>query len=110
MRFVLLGLLCAGSRSSSNAMTSGPVGGLRAQHALGGLLYLFISLWILSIFGDYGDMTSWYQARHMELFHWSLLSERRPVPPLRLGVKGRRRHAAGAAGLVFWAWNLYTLL
>lgn len=46
-----------------------------------GLLYLFISLWILSIFGDYGDMTSWYQARHMELFHWSLLLERRPVPP-----------------------------
>ena len=38
-----------------------------------GLLHLFIALWIMSIFGNYGDMDSWYRAKQMELFHWSLL-------------------------------------
>lgn len=38
-----------------------------------GLLYLFISLWIMSIFGNYGDMHSWERAKQIELFHWSIL-------------------------------------
>lgn len=37
-----------------------------------GLLYLFIALWILSIFGNYGEMGSWYDAEHLVLL-WSLL-------------------------------------
>lgn len=38
-----------------------------------GLLYLFIALWLLSIFGNYGDLASWYRVRQIRLFHWSLL-------------------------------------
>jgi hypothetical protein len=38
-----------------------------------GLLYLFIALWIMSIFGNYGDMRSWHQVKQIELFHWSVL-------------------------------------
>jgi hypothetical protein len=38
-----------------------------------GLLYLFIALWIMSIFGNYGDMHSWEQVKQIELFHWSIL-------------------------------------
>ncbi len=38
-----------------------------------GLLYLFIALWIMSIFGNYGDMHSWKDVRQIELFHWSIL-------------------------------------
>ncbi len=74
-----------------------------------GLLYLFISLWILSIFGDYGDMTSWYQARHMELFHWSLLFGAAACAAIWLGVKDDDAMLRGY-GLVFLGLNLYTRL
>ena len=38
-----------------------------------GLLYLFIALWILSIFGNYGDLNSWYSVKQYELLHWGIL-------------------------------------
>lgn len=38
-----------------------------------GLLYLFIALWIMSIFGNCGDMHSWERAKQSELFHWLIL-------------------------------------
>ena len=37
------------------------------------LLYFFVSLWILSIFGNYGDISSWRTVRQIELFPWALL-------------------------------------
>lgn len=38
-----------------------------------GLLYFFIALWLMSIFGNYGDMSSWYRVKQYELFHWAFL-------------------------------------
>jgi hypothetical protein len=43
-----------------------------------GLLYLFIALWILSIFGNYGDLNSWYNVKQYELLHWGVLSHLLP--------------------------------
>ena len=37
------------------------------------MLYLFIALWIMSIFGNYGDLHQWERMKQIELFHWSLL-------------------------------------
>lgn len=37
------------------------------------LFYMFTSLWIMSIIGNYGDMTVWRATRPIELLHWSLL-------------------------------------
>lgn len=39
-----------------------------------GLLYLFISLWMLSIFGNYGDLDKWYQIKQISLFYWGIIS------------------------------------
>ena len=33
-----------------------------------GLLYLFIALWIMSIFGNYGDIERWERVKQIELF------------------------------------------
>ncbi len=52
-----------------------------------GLLYLFIALWLLSIFGNYGNFDSWYSARQIELFHWSLLFGIAAVGCIGLGLK-----------------------
>jgi hypothetical protein len=39
-----------------------------------GLLYLFLSLWLLSIFGNYGNLDKWYQIRQISLFYWGIIS------------------------------------
>ncbi|MCJ8211909.1 DUF2157 domain-containing protein [Mucilaginibacter sp. RS28] len=39
-----------------------------------GLLYLFLSLWLLSIFGNYGNMDSWWKVKQISLFYWGIIS------------------------------------
>ena len=104
MRFVLLGLLLCGLSVlfKRNDLWSRLAAFERSTLSVG-LLYLFISLWILSIFGDYGDMTS----RHMELFHWSLLFGAAACAAIWLGVKDDDAMLRGY-GLVFLGLNLYT--
>lgn len=72
-----------------------------------GLLYLFIALWILSIFGNYGDTESWYRAKQIELFHWGLLFGLAAVGSIFFGLKYDDATARGF-GIVFLFINLYT--
>jgi hypothetical protein len=72
-----------------------------------GFLYLFIALWILSIFGNYGDMHSWYEARQIELFHWSLLFGLAATGSILVGLKYDDSIARGF-GITFLFINLYT--
>ncbi|CAI1081554.1 Uncharacterised protein [Serratia entomophila] len=74
-----------------------------------GLLYLFIALWLLSIFGNYGDLDGWYQVRQIELFHWSLLFGIVAAAAIWLGLKRDDAMLRGF-GLTFLAINLYTRL
>src|ERR1700761_3824409 len=39
-----------------------------------GLLYLFLSLWLLSIFGNYGTIDSWWKTKQITLFYWGIIS------------------------------------
>ena len=39
-----------------------------------GLLYLFMSLWLLSIFGNYGSIDNWWHIRQISLFYWGIIS------------------------------------
>jgi hypothetical protein len=72
-----------------------------------GLLYLFISLWILSIFGNYGDIDGWYRVQQIELFHWSLLFAFGALGAFVYGLKHDDATTRGF-GLVFLFINLYT--
>ncbi len=72
-----------------------------------GLLYLFIALWIMSIFGNYGDMEKWYQAKQIELFHWSLLFGLASIAAIYHGIKFDDSTTRGF-GLTFLFINLYT--
>jgi hypothetical protein len=78
----------------------------KSTNALG-LLYLFIALWILSIFGNYGDMDSWYKAKQIELFHWSLLFGVAAIACIVYGLKFDDAAARGF-GITFLFINLYT--
>ncbi|MDB5087722.1 MAG: hypothetical protein JWR09_1716 [Mucilaginibacter sp.] len=39
-----------------------------------GMLYLFMSLWLLSIFGNLGSIDSWWHIRQISLFYWGIIS------------------------------------
>jgi hypothetical protein len=72
-----------------------------------GLLYLFIALWILSIFGNFGDMYSWYRARQIELLHWGLLFALAAIAAIAYGLK-HDDYTSRAFGITFLFLNLYT--
>ena len=71
LRFTLFGgLLTAAALALERQERFRP---LRRVSLTMGLLYLFVSLWLLSIFGNHGDMGEWENAKQLELLHWSLL-------------------------------------
>ncbi len=39
-----------------------------------GLLYLFMSLWLLSIFGNFGSIDHWWHIKQLSLFYWGSIS------------------------------------
>ena len=72
-----------------------------------GLLYLFIALWIISIFGNYGDMKEWHKVKQIELFHWSLLFGIAAIAAIFHGIKQDDGMTRGF-GITFLFINLYT--
>lgn len=72
-----------------------------------GLLYLFIALWIMSIFGNYGDLITWHKVAQIELFHWSLLMGLVSGCAIYYGLKQEDAIMKGF-GLTFLFINLYT--
>lgn len=72
-----------------------------------GLLYFFIALWIMSIFGNYGDLGQWRQVRQYELLHWSLLFGAAAIAAIWYGLK-RDDGVLRGFGLTFLFINLYT--
>jgi len=105
LRFVLFGLMLSWASSVFKR------GRLR-QEFYGptmamGLLYLFISLWIMSIFGNYGDLEEWETVKQIELFHWSLLFGLAAVAAILHGLKTDDAMTRGF-GITFLFINLYT--
>jgi hypothetical protein len=105
LRFVLFGgLLIAAALSfeKKHAMSLF----FRSTLAMG-LLYLFIALWLMSIFGNYGDMTLWDQVKQIELFHWSLLFGFAAGGSIYHGLRFENGMTKGF-GITFLFINLYT--
>ncbi|MCD5878679.1 DUF2157 domain-containing protein, partial [Klebsiella pneumoniae] len=71
-----------------------------------GLTYLFIALWIMSIFGNY-DADSWYQVSQARLLPWGLLFAAAAGVCIFISLKTDDGMLRGF-GLTFLAINLYT--
>ena len=69
-----------------------------------GLLYLFVALWILSI---WGNSSHWYDRSHPELFLWSLLFGAVAIAAILHGLRFENGITRGF-GVVFLFINLYT--
>lgn len=105
LRFVLFGLvLTAGSIVFSHWPARRD---FTASTRAMGLLNLFIALWILSIFGNYGDIDQWRQVKQIELFHWSLVFAIAAIASIYHGIKEDDGMTRGF-GITFLFINLYT--
>jgi hypothetical protein len=72
-----------------------------------GLLFTFNVLWILSIFGNYGDYSTWQQVSQIELFHWSILFAIASFAAIYYGIK-HDDYTSRAFGVTFLFINIYT--
>lgn len=105
LRFVLFGALLTGC---TLALQHHPIATRFYRSTLVmGLLYLFIALWIMSIFGNYGDISSWERVKQIELFHWSILFGAVAGWAIYHGLRYDNDITKGF-GLTFLGINLYT--
>ena len=105
LRFVLFGIILVGvsflfKKSSKLSEFCKPT-------YIMGLLHLFIALWLLSIFGNYGDMNSWYEVKQIELLHWGIIFALVAIGAIYYGLK-QDDYVSRSFGLTFLFINLYT--
>ena len=105
LRFILFGAILVGA--SFFLKNNSRLSDFYKPTYIMGLLYLFISLWILSIFGNYGDMSSWYDVKQIELFHWGLLLGLVAIGAIYYGLK-QDDYSSRSFGITFLFLNLYT--
>lgn len=72
-----------------------------------GMMYLFFSLWLLSVFGNFGTLAEWYGVKQISLFYWAIVSALACVISIFVGLK-YRDDIAREFGITFLFINLYT--
>lgn len=72
-----------------------------------GVLYSMISLWLLSIFGNYSDFEAWSNIRQYEILYWGILAVFLSLGLAIYGLK-RKDNVIRDIGFVFFLINLYT--
>ncbi|NLE04313.1 MAG: DUF2157 domain-containing protein [Crenarchaeota archaeon] len=72
-----------------------------------GLLYFFIALWFLSIFGNYGDVDKWMKVSQLSLIGWGFLFGFFAFVAILFGLK-YDDHTSRSFGITFLFINLYT--
>lgn len=72
-----------------------------------GLLNVFLALWIMSLFGNYGDMGTWHAASALERFIWSMVFGVAALGAIFYGLLQDDGVARGF-GITFLFINLYT--
>lgn len=72
-----------------------------------GMMYLFVSLWLISVFGNFGTLDQWYGIKQINLFYWALISAAVCGISIFAGLK-YRDEVAREFGITFLFLNLYT--
>lgn len=72
-----------------------------------GLIYFFISIWLLSIFGNYDSFLQWNKVQQLSLFMFALISMIACCLAIFIGLKYQDK-AVREIGIIFLFINLYT--
>lgn len=108
MRFALVSPLVVlfGYLHERFRLFNAPESFVKAYYSIG-LLYVNLSLWIMSIFGNYGDIDIWREASQVELLVFALIWGAADVVIFVIGSRWQNRMFTGYA-IVFLILNLYT--
>ncbi|MGY4386332.1 hypothetical protein ACVWYN_003385 [Pedobacter sp. UYP24] len=74
---------------------------------IAGMVYFFCSLWLLSVFGNFGTLEEWYSVKQLSLFYWGIISAAASLISIFIGLK-YRDDIAREFGITFLFLNLYT--
>jgi len=105
LRFVLFGLVLVGACQLLRSRKWFAY--FFEQTYVVGLLYLFLSLWMLSIFGNYGNLDRWYDVKQITFFYWGIISAVVAGGFLLFGLK-RGDTIAREFGITFLIIFIYT--
>jgi hypothetical protein len=79
---------------------------LTSTYAIG-LLSLFFSFWLLSIFGNYADLSAWSEVSQFRFIYWALLLALAAGLAIWYGLRYQDRIARDL-GIIFLLLNIYT--
>jgi UDP-N-acetylmuramyl pentapeptide phosphotransferase/UDP-N-acetylglucosamine-1-phosphate transferase len=68
---------------------------------------LFGSLWLLSIFGNFGNLEDWFKIKQTEIFYYGILSGLISVAFIAFGLRNKDE-IAREFGITFLLINIYT--
>lgn len=105
LRFVLFGLVL--TVVSLLLRNSKKFGIFFQVSYISGMVYLFISLWLLSVFGNFATLEAWYGIKQISLFYWAIISAGACIVSIYAGLK-YRDDIAREFGITFLFINLYT--
>jgi len=105
LRFVVFGLILV---TACQVLRNSKWLGYFWEHTyVVGLLYLFLSLWMLSIFGNYGNLDRWYNVKQITFYYWGIISAVVAGGFLLYGLK-RGDDIAREFGITFLIIFIYT--
>jgi hypothetical protein len=105
LRFVLLGLILVAIAYPLEKLPKFQF--LARSTLVMALLYGFMALWLLSIFGNIGSRAVWLKTKQIELFHWSLLFGFAACASIFHGLRFNEAITKGF-GITFLFINIYT--
>jgi hypothetical protein len=105
LRFVCFGAILVTSTSLIEKLN--PLKQFRTLTYIIGFMYLFISLWLLSIFGNFGTLEDWLKVKQPEIFYWGIISVLISLCLMLYGLK-KKDDIAREFGIIFLLINLYT--
>lgn len=105
LRFVLFGICLTGF--SFLIKDNKKMGIFFQTNYVCGMIYLFVSLWLLSVFGNFASLEEWYTVKQLSLFYWGILSAAFCLISIYIGLK-YRDDIAREFGITFLFINLYT--
>ena len=65
-----------------------------------GLLYLFCSLWLLSIFGNFGNLEDWFKVKQTDIFYYGIILALASIGFILYGLK-KKDEIAREFGITF---------
>lgn len=105
LRFVLFGLILTGMSFLFNNIVF--LKKFQQSTYVLGLLYLFISLWMMSIFGNYGNFDDWFETKQIHLIGYGIIFGVVALLAIWWGLK-QDDYTSRSFGLTFLFINLYT--